>query len=324
MKILAQRSNELSLKKPDHEGTLNVKYKAFKRFSTSACMAMAVFLSAPATTVAQENSAQDALYESGAERIDVVDRMRMQSQRISALSCMYDAGINVEQSKAAIEDAVAEYDALLSAIRDGAPALNINIAEDDRRMLSNIRGLGLQWENFKQAVNLRMDSQVETVGPDYVSRQNLNLMHSSKILVSETIAHYAIPPALLQNDAFTLLIAARQRTLSQQIAKEACAIITGNDTMGRAARLANATNRFDASHNALLNGFEGAGISPAPTPEIREGLLAMTSDWVILREQLAQVSSNTSTAQVSEIYEQLDDVVVQLDAIIPLYIAESK
>lgn len=295
-------------------------HKGFmKRIVQGACLA-ATLTAAPAVMA----QTADDHYRAGAERIEIGDRVRMYSQRITAMACMAEAGINAAENQAAIMEAIAEVDGLLDAMKDGDAALNVALAEDDRRMLSAIRGVALQWDTFKQAMTLRFDVGATEVGPDYISRQNLNLMHASKNLISETISHYAIPPALLQNDAFTLQIATRQRTLSQQIAKETCGIVTGNAVMGSEVRLAKSTRRFDASLNALVNGFEGAGVSAPATPEIRDGLAAMTADWSALRDQLNSIDGTTDLNTVSEVYDDLDSLLAQFDTIVPLYIAESK
>jgi len=293
--------------------------KTLKQVCCAAVLAVLPMTSA----VAQDAQPSGAVYISGAERIEIGDRIRMQSQRISAMACMMDAGVNVDAHRTAIQEAITEVDALLAGMKDGDATLNLTVAEDDRRMLSAIRGVKLQWEHFRDALNLRL-SDIELVGPDYVSRQNLNLMHASKFLVSETVNRYTIPPALLQSDAFTLQIAARQRSLAQQIAKESCALMTGNAVMGSSRRLQNATKRFDASFNALLNGFPAAGVSAPATDEIQERLSDMSADWLALLAQLVALDDQAGSAKAQDIYNALDHIMVQYDALVPLYIEESK
>lgn len=290
----------------------------------SACAALAL-MALPFGSAVAQTTASEPVYLAGAERIEIGDRVRMYSQRITAMACMIDAGISPAENRAAIITAMAEVDTLLDAMKDGNSDLNVEIAEDDRRMLQAIRGVSLQWATFRDAMDLRLSVGADAViGPDYVSRQNLNLMHASKYLISETVSRYSIPPALLQNDAFTLQIVARQRTLSQQIAKESCGILTGNAVMGNEVRLAKSTRRFDASLNALINGFEGAGVSAPATVEISDGLTAMTADWAALRAELEQVSASTDPAKAGALFTQLDSLLSQFERLVPLYVEESK
>ena len=289
----------------------------------NACLAAVMALLPVGAASAQEAQPTSGIYISGAERIEIGDRIRMQSQRISAMACMMDAGINVDSQRRAIRDAITEVDALLAAMKDGDAGYNVTVAEEDRRMLQAIRGVSLQWDRFSQAMNLRL-AGAESIEPDYVSRQNLNLMHASKYLVSETVNRYAIPPALLQSDAFTLQIVARQRSLAQQLAKESCAIMTGNAVMGSSTRLRNTTKRFDVSFNALINGFPAAGVSAPATPEIRAQLAAMSADWATLRTELASLDPENGNGKAEEIHDALNAIMAQYDLVVPLYIEESK
>jgi len=196
----------------------------------------------------------------------------------------------VDEFRSVMSDAMGEYDMLFAALTDGNADLGIGLAEESRKMQNALRGMSLQWDRYKAAVQARLSGQIAERGPDYVSRQNLNVMHSGKYLISEVINHYTIPPALLQGDAFTLDIVARQRSLSQQIAKEACGVITDNGTLGRTVRLQRAVRLFDASYNALVSGFPGAGVSPPPTPAIKAGLDDIAGNWSAVKAEIDQVT----------------------------------
>ncbi|MEL6573667.1 MAG: type IV pili methyl-accepting chemotaxis transducer N-terminal domain-containing protein [Pseudomonadota bacterium] len=129
---------------------------------------------------------------------------------------------------------------------------------------------------------------------------------------------------MLQSDAYTLQIAARQRTLSQQIAKESCAVLTGNTVMGSRVRLTKSTVRFDASMQALINGFAGAGVSAPATPEIRDALTATAADWSAVRDQLLAIDASQNHDQAADLFDDLNSIMQDFDALIPMYIASSK
>lgn len=287
------------------------------------CLAVTMGANAGLAT-AQEGGATEGVYLSGAERIATGDRIRMLSQRISATACLVDAGVDMDKNRQVIADDIAQADGLLAAMKDGDSEIGIDVPEDDRKMLSAIRGVKLQWEPFRSAAELRLQAGVSAQGPDYVSRQNLNLMHASKYLISEVVSRYSIPPALLQSDAFTLQIMARQRSLSQQIAKESCGLLTGNTIMGNEKRLQNAVSRFDVSLTALVNGLQAAGVSPPPSAEIDTGLKEMAADWAALRADLATVTAGNDVPRAAQISEQMDGILRKLEALVPLYVESSK
>ncbi len=287
--------------------------------------AVGLGLASVSTAVAaQSDSSTGAVYLAGAERIDLGDRLRYLTQRVAVNVCLIDAGSNAEAHKATLAEAIAEFDHLLTALKDGDPGLGLTGAEEQRKMLAGIRGVSLQWEPYKIEAETRLGKGQRQEGPDFVSRQNLNLMHVSKNLISTTINHYSIPPALLQNDAQTIQFAARQRTLSQQIAKESCGLLTGNTVMGRQSRLDNAVERFEASFDALQNGMPAVGITAPTSPEVKAEIAALRQDWSGLRNDIEAMAPNEGAAKAEAVYGRLDALLARIDAVIPYYVAESK
>ena len=274
--------------------------------------------------MAQDATATDQIYQSGVERIDASDKLRMLIQEISVAACLVDADVDADTYRGAISQGIAEFDALLAALETGDAAYGIGSAEENRKMLSAIRGLALQWERLKIAAQSRVDDAPVEDGVDFLSRQNLNSMHAAKYLVLEATNTYAVPPALLQLDAFTINILARQRSLTQQMAKEACGVITGNTIMGREARLQNAVGLFDASLDALINGLPSAGVAAPSSADISERLMALSSDWSDIKADLAGLAGQEDAQKAGDLYQSLADLRASFDEIMPLYIEDSK
>lgn len=279
-------------------------------------------ITAPA--LAQSTTAADAVYMAGAERVHVGGLMRETAQRMAVASCFLDAGIETATYSGQITQGVADYDSYLAALTDGDAGLGINTAEEDRKLISTIYSVTSQWDRFKEASLARLNGEGPTDGTDYVSRHNLNMMHTSKYLLREIIAVYAIPPAFLQSDAFTLDIVTRQPALGNQASKEACGLITGNTVMGSVSRFTKTVDRFDASMGALINGYEGLGVSAPPTPEVRASLEAIATDWAALKIDLDQVIGSNDVTLALGIDRQFADINARLSALIPAYIAASK
>ena len=276
------------------------------------------------STSAFAQSEADAVYMAGAERVHVGGLMRETAQRMAVASCFFDAGIEVDAYSAQITQGVSDYDSYLTALTEGDPALGIDTAEEGRGLNSTIYSVSSQWDRFKEAALGRLNGEGPTDGTDYVSRHNLNMMHTSKYLLREIIADYAIPPALLQSDAFTLDIVTRQPALSNQISKEACGLITGNTVMGSTTRFDKSVGRFDASMGALINGFDSLGVSAPPTPEVRASLEAIAANWATLKADLEQVAGSTDVTLALSIDQQFEAINGKFDEIIPAYIESSK
>ena len=291
---------------------------------TMTAMLVAMNIAGGGYAAAQTATAPLATYQSGVERVVASDQLRMLSQQISASACLVDAGVSADTNKEIISNGLSEFDRILTALRDGDAEQGIATAEENRKMLAAIRGLSLQWDRLKIAAEDRVAGRTSDELVDYLSRQNINTMHAAKYLVIEAVNTYAIPPALLQTDAFTINILVRQRTLSHQISKELCGIASGNETMGNQARLRNAIRLFDASLLALRDGFPAAGVSAPQSEASRDTLSSMTVSWAELKAEIEQAATQTDIVLVATLVGRLTDMQVSLDDLVTIYTQESK
>ncbi len=76
----------------------------------------------------------------------------------------------------------------------------------------------------------------------------------------------------------TVNLAGRQRMLTQKAAKEACLAAAGVDPQKNVANLTESLSLFDATLDALINGYAGT-IMPPPNDEIRAKLLQVKDLW---------------------------------------------
>lgn len=294
------------------------------RKAPTMLLLMAMNLTGSHAALAQATQVPGTTDRSGVERIDASDRLRTLSQKISTAACLLDAGIDAQANKDVIADGITAFDTILSALRDGDPAMGIATAETNRKMLAAIRGLSLQWDRLKVAAGNRVAGEKADELVDYLSRQNINTMHAAKYLVTETVNTYAVPPALLQSDAFTINILARQRTLAFQISKELCGIASGNLTMGNAARLRNAVRLFDVSLGALRNGFPGAGVAAPASEDARKMLEDVTDEWSAISERIDVAANQQDLSASVALIARLGQMQDTLDSLVASYAQESK
>jgi Type IV pili methyl-accepting chemotaxis transducer N-term len=261
-----------------------------------------------------------------AQRIDLVERVRAISQKIGAAACYSNAGIESAAFNTVMTDSITEFDRIMAALSDGSPDLGLPGKEEERKVLAGIRGVNLQWAEFSKAAQALLADSSSADSWAYVARQNLNLMHSTKYLVGEVMNTYANPPELLQSNALTLDIVGRQRALAFQLSKESCGLLTGNTVVGNPERLSKTMRLFEASLNALRNGFDAAGVIKPPTDEIKTGLEAVAADWDGVKTELAKVTGPDSVdaAASLDIFTRLDAISAKFDALTVLYVASSK
>jgi hypothetical protein len=269
--------------------------------------------------------AQGVVQSTGAaERIDITERVRALSQRIGVAACHVQAGSDVDTFKKVGTDAIAEFDRLMLGLAEGNPDLGLPAKEEERKVLAGIRGVDLQWQTFAGQAKAMMDGSAPADGWDYVARQNLNLMHSTKYLVQEIINAYANPPELLQSHALTLDIVGRQRSLALQMAKEACGLANGNKVVGNSFRFAKTMRLFEASLNALVNGFPAAGVIAPPSPEIAAKMAEIQADWAAVKPEVEKAMAGGDPAASVELYKKLDAITVKFDEVTLLYVTASK
>ena len=213
--ISKMRGNAHPTPPQSYEVAMSTKSRktAPKRIAAALVASLLGLASLSAPALAQSAAAADTVYLAGAERVHVGGLMRTTAQRMAVASCFLDAGIETAEYSAQITQGIADYDSYLAALTDGDANFGINSAEENRKLISTIYSVTSQWDRFKEAALGRLHGEGPTDGTDYVSRHNLNMMHTSKYLLREIIAVYAIPPAFLQSDAFTLDIVTRQPAL---------------------------------------------------------------------------------------------------------------
>ncbi|MEL6265643.1 MAG: type IV pili methyl-accepting chemotaxis transducer N-terminal domain-containing protein [Pseudomonadota bacterium] len=89
-------------------------------------------------------------------------------------------------------------------------------------------------------------------------------------------------------------LASRQRLLSQKIAKDFCLIAQGHEVAHHRAELNAAIGLFDASMNALIDGFAAFGLAAEANPTRRAELEAVRDAWNEIRPALAEVAAGAA------------------------------
>ncbi|MEO8529903.1 MAG: hypothetical protein ABI459_01655, partial [Deltaproteobacteria bacterium] len=248
---------------------LNLKSRSLSGLlSVSALMVSALLALQPSTVQAQEKTVSARVKdEKTAERIEMVSGIRALGQRVGASLCLAHAGIDTDANTKIASDAMAELAGLIDVIENGSEAFGRG-AEEDRRVMGAINGMKANWKLFNTQIDPLIAGQEVDANYAFLARQNLNMSYSSRDLLVRLMQVYVQPPEILQSYAFTLDIAARQRAINQQMAKEVCGLATNDAVMGNVLRLKNATRLFDLSMNALQNGFDAAGVIKPPSAEI--------------------------------------------------------
>ncbi|MEO0911023.1 MAG: type IV pili methyl-accepting chemotaxis transducer N-terminal domain-containing protein, partial [Pseudomonadota bacterium] len=227
----------------------------------------------------------------GNQRINLSGKLRMLSQRIPAAACNLNAGIAAEDSRAVLSGAVEEFALILDALEHGNDDLGIYGPEERARTLRTIEELH---DKLEPILTVLEDGSGEVPNDNaiqLIADENINILVTANLLVSEISGEYSNPAELLQSDAITIDIAGRQRMLTQKVSKEICLTLSRVNESSSRETLGNTIHMFEASLDALQYGMENVGIQPPPNTEIAEGLVIVRSDWNDMKPYLDAIDA---------------------------------
>lgn len=234
------------------------------------------------TVVPSVVSAQSNILASQATRIiDVTAGQRMLSQRVVKAICLSSAQVNFAGNFQELREAHDEFKVMHYGLINGSAELSIpKITSAD--VLARLQQVGSVVADFAPIV----DRMTQTGDIDQIELVSLNDQSSFLTgALNETILELGtayVDSLSSQNLGVTLTldIAARQAMLSQQLVKEMCMMhILGN----QAGNIRATMDLFDASLNALIDGFPAAGVIPPPTEEIHSKLVEVKNIWATLK-----------------------------------------
>jgi len=257
----------------------------------------------------------------GHQRIESARKLRMLSQHIPAAACNLNAGVAAKDSLAKLEDAIAAYDQILAALKFGDARLGIVGAEDRVRTLNVIEEIHMFLDPMEAAVANNAPGIISDETIQILADQNMNLMSSSKLLVSEMSGQYRSALAPAKSDALAIDIASRQRMLAQKMSKEVCFVLSGVNATTSLEVLGNTMNTFEVSLDALRRGMESVGVQAAPNPEIAAGLDLVQAHWDAISGPINTVATGgTVDASTREmIVLGLNNTMADMNRVVSMY-----
>ncbi|MCY4333345.1 MAG: hypothetical protein OXC60_01550 [Litoreibacter sp.] len=217
------------------------------------------------------------------ERLRLVDRLPMLTQRAAAASCALSAGIDIEANRGILKASSRDMGAVLRALTVGNPYLNVANPEPNRRILNDLDLLAEAWGYTKSAIYGRLAGRDDAANAELIASHSDALFAMATELSADLYGRYVRPIEIKQSDAMALFIAARQAQLMQQIALDACEIWAGHPTNVQRERLETNVELFSASLTALRGGLSSAGLQAAPTPEIEAALTRRAENWAEIK-----------------------------------------
>ncbi|MBM7067984.1 type IV pili methyl-accepting chemotaxis transducer N-terminal domain-containing protein [Actibacterium sp. 188UL27-1] len=293
-------------------------------FATTATSAAAVSPSGSTAAIQANTSRKQSI--GGSERVDYSGRLHMLSQRVAASACMLKANQNPDISRGLMAGSASEVDRILDALEFGSARLKIVGAETRKKTLQTIHSFRDQWSPVRAAITDILENGVSDTQMATIENANITLLETATLLVSEISGQYSDPAELLQVDAIMVDISGRQRMRTQKMLKEACEIWNGTSDQITQEDFLETMDLFDVSLNALRDGMPDAGVSPAPTPKIREKLDGIWSEWQEIKAVLNKVpEAGELPADVkTALYLQMNNALIETNDVVSLYTKHAK
>lgn len=301
---------------------------ALKTALLAAAISALTIASGTTADAQQANVIQASLIEDagGSDRINYSGKLRMLSQRIPSAGCYAHAGIETEKASAQLASATIEFDKITAALAHGDAELNINGAEENKKILAGLKALDKRWDPLHEDVQHILDNGGSDDDITHLAGESHGVLKIAKKLVTAISTVYSDPTALLQADALKIDIAGRQRMLAQRISKNACLLISGLEEEGTVKEMQAAQEMFDASLKALRHGMPEAGIVPTNNTEILDGLDEVIALWTEMQPILGAVANGDQIAAADQgkIFHAMNGLTGKMNVLVGKYSEQSK
>jgi len=297
-----------------------------KNIVLAATAGLAV-LAAPAIAQNAELVPASVVKDVGAqERINFSGKLRMLSQRIPSAACHLAEGVEPESSSKLLASAATEFDKILNALEFGDEDLSIIGAEERRKTLKMIHALHDVWDPMKTAADRMAAGDISEEDLNFILDQNMAVLGAAKLLVSELVAQYSDPVAMVQADSMTIDIAGRQRMLTQKMSKESCMLRSAHAQDDTAQQLQGTMQMFEVSLEALRNGMPDAGIRRPHSPAIAAGLDGVHAEWSGVKPALQAILSGMEVDDNIEVgkFNALNTTMKKMNEVVGMYTKATK
>jgi len=210
-------------------------------------------------------------------KINLAGRQRMLTQRIAKSACLAQLGINSDENRAMISDAMDTFSETLTALRDGSPSVGMR-AETDPDVLQELGRVAKLWSGFSATVTPASEGPLSERDFQTLRADNVPLlmqMHKAVAALETAKATQSMSPEL----ARLINVAGKQRMLTQRAVKDACFVLEGTDPVADRSALQATVAEFESSLADLIAGQSERGILPAPTWEIQAQLELVRTLW---------------------------------------------
>lgn len=241
-----------------------------------AALSIAILVGAGATTAATG----DVDPATARRHVNLAGLQSMLAEQMAKAACFAHLGVHEEAQKLYLAGAYDLFTHTQSGLREGSDALGL-AAETHPNLIQALDRVDRATELWRAAIKAVAPAEV-AVTADLVgrlARQTAQVTEKTDALAERTARTYAAGEGLPLDLALKIELASRQRMLSQRIAKNVCLIAAGIEAEAARTELVEAKTLFEASLDALIDGYPAFGLAPETDPERRPQLDYVRRVW---------------------------------------------
>ncbi|WP_106745017.1 type IV pili methyl-accepting chemotaxis transducer N-terminal domain-containing protein [Yoonia maritima] len=230
--------------------------------------------------------------EEATRKVNIAGRQRMLSQRMAKAACLMSQELSYGSSFDQMALAYELFERSDYALRHGNADMGLQ-PEAMPSVLNALSNIDEHWLLYHVIIEDSItNGKVNANELEELDASGLQVLKFMNIAVFQTARSYAdVSPDLPLGVTITVDVAGRQRMLSQRAVKEACMMRVAEDPSIYATRLSETVHLFDLSLNALLAGFEPAGVIAAPTTDIENKLREVRTLWVPIKDMMDRAAN---------------------------------
>jgi len=252
-------------------------------------------------------------------KLVLAGQQRMLTQRIARAAIFRVLEVETAQHKRMLKRAHDSFDSSLQALKSGDAELELP-AETSEAALERIAEVERLWAEYGPLSKRMISAKTEQPGDsDAILVQNLPLLTASNDLVKVLVQEYGKASTEF-GTAIAIDVAARQRMLTQKMAKEIGMVAMDFETEAARRQLAQTADLFVGAMGALMEGLPTITLPPPPPPILAklEEARALWSTYEITVRFVADTGV-ASNYELSAIAAQSDPLLTVMNEAVLMY-----
>lgn len=279
-----------------------------------------LFLAVLGLSLAQGVTSAQAHVTQVVRAMRLAEQQEAATQRMSKDMLLVLLEIDREESLARLIETRAAFTQALTRLREGDSSLKI-VRATDPAVVERLTQVESIWLGYESEIQTLLEAKPARKGlVDSIADLDHLLRNAVKEL-TEAYQEVAKHGDLYSITNFAISTCEHQHVLVEEISKEFLFFVHGRDSARHRQRLVAALAAFEANLDSLINGDPERRLIPAPTPDIRARLAAVSDTWQEASRAIQATieAGQPDTAMILEVTSRYRPLVEQLNETIRLY-----